>query len=47
MLIGVYVSNLSSVLLYSMCLYIDTRQGCTTSWCEWTISMQKTIGKKK
>ena len=47
MLIGVYVSNLSSVLLYSICLCIDTRQGCTTSWCEWTISTQKNDRKKE
>ena len=47
MLIGVYVSNLSFVLLFSICLCIDTRQGCTKSWCAWTLSIQKTIGKRK
>jgi hypothetical protein len=41
MLIGIYVSYLSYILFYSICLYIDTRQGCATSSSEWTISIQK------
>jgi hypothetical protein len=47
MLIGIDVSYLRSALFYSICLYIDSRQGCTTSSSEWNISMQKKNDWKK
>jgi predicted NAD-dependent protein-ADP-ribosyltransferase YbiA (DUF1768 family) len=47
MLIGIEVSYLRSVLFYSICLNIDSRQGCTTSSSEWNISIQKSDWKTK
>jgi hypothetical protein len=38
---------LSSIWFYSICLYIDTRQSCTTSSSELNISIQKNDRKKR
>ena len=47
MLIGVYVSYLSSISFYSIYLYIDTRQDCATFSSEWIFSTQKNDRKKR